>query len=194
MDARRGDPDANAAVKAILGTSAATGQAVVPGNFVAEVAAITSMGNPYRQLMNVQQVRAGLAVDIPYETTGLAAALLQGAYGSNKDNRDHSFGEAVATLYTIATIVDVGNQLLRHSEGAAEASVGAAWASTSAWPRATSSSMSPAARSRWASSRRCSPTATSRPTSTPSPPSHGRLPSATAWPTSRAGACGRRPR
>ena len=73
--------------------------------------------------MNVVSVPAGFAVDIPYETTGLSAALLQGAYGSNKDVRDHSFGEATATLYQIATIVDVGNQLLRASEGAAEANV-----------------------------------------------------------------------
>jgi HK97 family phage major capsid protein len=117
------DHQAELSAKAILGISAATGQAIVPNNFVAGIAEINVQANPYRQLMNVQTVSAGLAVDIPYEVTGYQAALLQGAYGSNKDVRDHAFGEATATLYQIATIVDVGNQLLRHSEGAAEANV-----------------------------------------------------------------------
>jgi HK97 family phage major capsid protein len=118
-----GDYEAMAAAKAVLGTSSATGQAIVPNNFVAEIAEINVQANPYRSLMSVQTVTAGLAVDLPYEVTGYQAALLQGAYGSNKDVRDHAFGEATATLYQIATIVDVGNQLLRHSEGAAEANV-----------------------------------------------------------------------
>jgi HK97 family phage major capsid protein len=60
-------------------------------------------------------------VDIPYEVTAISAALLQGAYGSNKDIRDFQFGRATATLYTIAQIADIGNQLLRQSNGAAEA-------------------------------------------------------------------------
>jgi HK97 family phage major capsid protein len=120
---RNGNYEAAESLKGILGTSAATGQAIVPNNFVAEIAEHNVLDNPYRQLMNVQQVPAGFAVDIPYELTGVQAALLQGAYGSNKDVRDHSFGEATATLYTIATIVDVGNQLLRASGGAAEANV-----------------------------------------------------------------------
>jgi HK97 family phage major capsid protein len=120
---RHGSYEAAEALKGILGTSAATGQAIAPNNFVAQIAENNIQDNPYRQLMNVQQVPAGFAVDIPYELTGVAAALLQGAYGSNKDVRDHSFGEATATLYTIATIVDVGNQLLRASNGAAEANV-----------------------------------------------------------------------
>jgi HK97 family phage major capsid protein len=115
--------EAEVAAKAILGTSNATGQSIVPNAFVAQVAEVNAQVNPYRDLMNVVRVPAAFAVDIPYETTGLAAALLQGAYGSNKDVRDHSFGEATATLYQIATIVDVGNQLLRASEGAAEANV-----------------------------------------------------------------------
>jgi HK97 family phage major capsid protein len=118
---RHGSHEAAEALKGVLGTSAATGQAIVPNNFVAQVAEINVQANPYRTLMNVQTVPAGFAVDIPYETTGYQAALLQAAYGSNKDVRDHSFGEATATLYTIATIVDVGNQLLRASGGAAEA-------------------------------------------------------------------------
>jgi HK97 family phage major capsid protein len=117
------DFEAMQATKAILGTSAANGQSIVPNNFVAQIAEINVQSNPYRELMSVQTVSGGFAIDIPYETTGYQAALLQGAYGSNKDVRDHAFGEATATLYTIATIVDVGNQLLRHSNGAAESNV-----------------------------------------------------------------------
>jgi HK97 family phage major capsid protein len=118
-----GSHEAMQAAKAVLGTSNATGLSIVPNSFVAQIAEINVQSNPYRELMSVQTVTAGLAVDIPYEVTGYQAALLQGAYGSNKDVRDHAFGEATATLYQIATIVDVGNQLLRHSEGAAEANV-----------------------------------------------------------------------
>ncbi len=71
---------------------------------------------------NVTSGVTGAVVDIPYEITGITAAPLQGAYGSNKDVRDFSFDRATATLYTIAQIADVGNQLLRQSNGAAEAS------------------------------------------------------------------------
>jgi HK97 family phage major capsid protein len=41
--------------------------------------------------------------------------------GSNKDIRDFSFNRATATLYTIAQIADIGNQLVRQSGGVAEA-------------------------------------------------------------------------
>jgi len=121
MDARRGDPEANSYVKSILGTSAATGQAMVPNNFVAGIAQWASGENIYRQCMNWQSVGAVTGVDVPYDTDAIEAALLQGAYGSNKDVRDFNFGEATATLYQIAQIVDIGNQLLRQSNGAAEA-------------------------------------------------------------------------
>jgi HK97 family phage major capsid protein len=59
-------------------------------------------------------------VNVPYEATAVTAALVQGAYGSNKDIRDFSFATATATLYTIAQIADIGNQLLRQSNGGAE--------------------------------------------------------------------------
>jgi HK97 family phage major capsid protein len=106
-----------------LGTSDATGQAVVPNNFVAGLVDQLALNNPYRELFDVVTGVRGAAVDIPYSITGITAALLQGAYGSNKDVRDFSFNQATATLYTIAQIADVGNQLLRQSEGAAEKSV-----------------------------------------------------------------------
>lgn len=121
-DARRGDPEANAYVKSVLGTSDATGQAIVPNSFVASLSPALATRNIFRQLMNVVPGITSAAVDIPYESTAVTAALKQGAYGSNKDVRDWSFDQVTATLYTLAQIADVGNQLLRQSGGAAEAS------------------------------------------------------------------------
>jgi len=122
VERKNGDPDAQEFVKAVLGTSVATGLAVVPNNFVASLVEQIAAGNIYRQIFNVTAGVSGSGVDIPYEITAVTAALLQGAYGSNKDVRDFSFARATATLYEIAQIADVGNQLLRQSNGAAEAS------------------------------------------------------------------------
>lgn len=121
VNRRIGDTDAQEFVKAVLGTSDATGQAIVPNNFVSSLVDALSLSNIYRNEFEVVTVN-GAAVDIPYVTTAITAALLQGAYGSNKDVRDFSFDQATATLYTIAQIADVGNQLLRQSNGAAEQS------------------------------------------------------------------------
>jgi len=118
---RNGDPDAQQFVKAVLGTSSATGTAIIPNNFVAGLVDQIAANNIYRDLFNVVNGVVGAGVDIPYEVTAITAALLQGAYGSNKDIRDFSFNRATATLYTIAQIADIGNQLLRQSNGAAEA-------------------------------------------------------------------------
>jgi len=122
VNRRSGDEDAQEFVKAVLGTSVATGQAIVPNNFVASLVEQIAATNIYRGLFNVVNGVTGAGVDIPYESTAITAALLQGAYGSNKDVRDFGFARATATLYTIAQIADVGNQLLRQSNGAAEAS------------------------------------------------------------------------
>jgi HK97 family phage major capsid protein len=122
VERRKGDTDAQEFVKAVLGTTAATGLAVVPGNFVATLVEQIALVNPYRDLFNVVDGVQGSGVNIPYEVTGITAALLQGAYGSNKDIRDFGFASATATLYQIAQIADIGNQLLRQSNGAAEAS------------------------------------------------------------------------
>jgi HK97 family phage major capsid protein len=119
--ARMGDPQSNEYVKAVLGTSDATGQAIVPNAFVAELVEQVGTRNPFRQLMTVNAGIRSNAVDIPYNSAAISAALVQGAYGSNKDIRDYSFGLATATLYTIAQIADISNQLLRQSGGVAEA-------------------------------------------------------------------------
>lgn len=120
VDATKGHTSAHEFIKAVLGTSDATGQALVPNNFVAELQRLSTQENIYRGLMTVVPNVAGAGVDIPYTLTAIQSALLQGAYGSNKDIRDFSFGQATATLYTIAQIVDLGNQLIRQSAGAAE--------------------------------------------------------------------------
>lgn len=122
VERRKGDPDAQEFVKAVLGTSAATGGALVPGNFVSTLVEQVALVNPYRELFNVVTGVQGAGVNIPYDATSITAALLQGAYGSNKDVRDFGFASATATLYTIAQIADIGNQLLRQSNGAAEQS------------------------------------------------------------------------
>lgn len=122
VNRRIGDTDAQEFVKAVLGTTDATGQAIVPNNFVAGLVEALSLSNIYRNEFTVTEVTNGNAVDIPYVTTAITAALLQGSYGSNKDVRDFGFAQATATLYQIAQIADVGNQLLRQSNGAAERS------------------------------------------------------------------------
>jgi HK97 family phage major capsid protein len=122
VERKNGDPDAVEYVKAVLGTSSATGQALVPGNFVSSLVGAIALVNPYRQEFDVIDGVSGSGVDIPYEITAVTAALLQGAYGSNKEVRDWQFAKATATLYTIAQIADVGNQLLRQSNGSAEKS------------------------------------------------------------------------
>jgi HK97 family phage major capsid protein len=121
IERKNGDTDAQEFVKAVLGTATATGLAIVPNNFVAGLVTQIAANNIYRELFNVVDGVTGAAVDIPYEVTAITAALLQGAYGSNKDIRDFSFARATATLYTIAQIADIGNQLLRQSNGGAEA-------------------------------------------------------------------------
>ena len=122
VERRHGDQDAAEFIKAVLGTSDATGQAIVPNNFVAGLVEALSLSNPYRGVFEVVDGVTGSGVDIPYEITAITSALLQGAYGSNKDVRDFSFNVATATLYQIAQIADIGNQLLRQSNGAAERS------------------------------------------------------------------------
>jgi HK97 family phage major capsid protein len=120
VNRRIGDTDAQEFVKAVLGTSAATGQAIVPQNFVSALVEQLALTNIYRGLFEVTNGVQGAGVNVPYEATAVTAALVQGAYGSNKDIRDFSFASATATLYTIAQIADIGNQLLRQSNGGAE--------------------------------------------------------------------------
>lgn len=117
------DPEAAYRIKALLGSTSANGAAIAPANAVASIQDYAGRANPWRSLITYRTVNAGFGVDIPYVTDVHQNALLQGAFGSNKDNRDVHFATESATLFTIAQIVDVSNQLLEASAGAAEAIV-----------------------------------------------------------------------
>jgi HK97 family phage major capsid protein len=114
------------AMKATVGDTDANGGYIIPNNFVAQVVEICQGRNIYRQIMNVVPGVRGNGVDIPYELDDSSLQRAQGqggesrSYGSNKDTRDFTLGSATANLFPLARIIDVGNQLLRYSEGAAE--------------------------------------------------------------------------
>ena len=154
VDARRGDPESNEYIKAVLGTSNATGLSIVPNNFVAEVAQRTSAGNVYRQICNVVTGINGAAVDIPYEADEISAALLQGAYGSNKDVRDFTFGEVTATCTPSRRLPTSGTSFSASPTEQPRQSPVGGWRSPSPRPRPRSSRTAPAPTSRAASSPR----------------------------------------
>ncbi len=108
--------------KATLGTSVATGLAVVPNNVVAKLVEIATAENIYRRLMTWVPGVATAGVDIPLEAAAPLRAVVA-PFGSTKENVDIAYLRYSATLYTIGRIHDVGNQLLRFSAGAAEADV-----------------------------------------------------------------------
>jgi HK97 family phage major capsid protein len=117
---------ATESTKATVGDTNANGGYLIPLNFVSQVVEICQGRNIWRQLMNVNNGVRGLGVNIPYELNddSLQRAIGQGgeaiAYGSNKDIRDFTVGSATASLFPLARIITVGNQLLRYSEGTAE--------------------------------------------------------------------------
>jgi HK97 family phage major capsid protein len=114
------------AMKATVGDSNANGGYIIPLNFVAQVVEICQGRNIWRQLMNVVPGVRGLGVNVPYELDDSSLIRAQGqggealAYGSNKDTRDFTVGSATASLFPLARIIRVGNQLLNYSEGSAE--------------------------------------------------------------------------
>jgi HK97 family phage major capsid protein len=109
------DPNA----KATLGTSDATGGYVVPNDIVNRVITTPTPANPYRELMTTLRLPRGSGAEQPIESIAAARAAVV-ARGATKPNRDVTLPSYTATLYTIAVIYDVANQLLRQSAGAAE--------------------------------------------------------------------------
>ena len=105
--------------KATLGTTDAAGGYIIPNNLVGSLIEHATARNPYRQLLNVISGVRGSAVDVPVEGLSPTRATVQ-AWGATKSNTDLTVSNYTATLYTLAHILDVSNQLLRHSEGAAE--------------------------------------------------------------------------
>jgi HK97 family phage major capsid protein len=75
--------------------------------------------NIYRNLLTV--VDAGFVIGVSVPSEGLIApqATIQ-AYGATKTNLNFTANLYTATMYTLAAIYDVGNQLLRNSRGNAE--------------------------------------------------------------------------
>jgi HK97 family phage major capsid protein len=114
-----GNPDP--AAKATLGTTDAAGGYLVPNNMVADIERTKANVNIYRSLMTVVTGVTGDAVDVPFTNAASRAVVV--ARGDTKPNTNLVIGNYTATLYTLAKIYDVANQLLRHSAGAAEREV-----------------------------------------------------------------------
>lgn len=105
--------------KATLGTTDGTGGYIVPGNRVARVIEIATATNPARRLFNVVRINAGSGAELPLAGIGPDRAAVV-ARGETKPNKNISLASYSASLYTLAQIYDVANQLLRQSAGAAE--------------------------------------------------------------------------
>ena len=107
--------------KATVGGTNAAGGYLVPAPVVS---AINYQATPGRAVVDLFQtindVR-GTGVAIPFEDANsvYSRAIIAGA-GTLKENSNFLVNSYTATLYTLARIYDVGNQLLRQSEGAAE--------------------------------------------------------------------------
>ena len=107
------------AAKATVGDTDAAGGYLVPNNVVADInlqaTAPRSVVDLFDQINGVR----GTGVDVPWEQEGISRAVIA-APGTTKENSNLIVNNYTATLYTLARIFDVGNQLLRHSQGAAE--------------------------------------------------------------------------
>lgn len=107
------------AAKATVGDTDAAGGYLVPNPVVADINLQATAPRSVVDLFdNVNGVR-GSAVDIPWEQEGISRAVIA-LPGATKENSNFIANNYTATLYTLARIFDVGNQLLRHSQGAAE--------------------------------------------------------------------------
>jgi HK97 family phage major capsid protein len=107
--------------KATLGDTDAAGGYLVPNNVVTDINRQATPGRAVVDLFTTITDVRGSAVDIPFEDTNtvLSRAVIAAA-GATKENKNFIVNNYTATLYTLARIFDVGNQLLRQSQGAAE--------------------------------------------------------------------------
>lgn len=107
--------------KATVGDSDGAGGYLVPNNVVADINLQAVPGRAVVDLFTVIDGVRGSAVDIPWEdgNSTYSRAVIAAA-GATKENKNFLVNNYTATLYTLARIFDVGNQLLRQSEGAAE--------------------------------------------------------------------------
>lgn len=105
--------------KATLGDTATAGGNVVPPAVLERVVTISTAIDIYRNLMTFTDAGYVIGVSIPSEgSIALKAGIA--AYGATKANLNFTANLYTATMYTLAAIYDVGNQLLRNSRGAAE--------------------------------------------------------------------------
>lgn len=113
--------DIPAESKATIGDSDGAGGYLVPNNVVADINLQAIPGRAVVDLFTVVDGVRGSAVDIPFQdgNSTLTRAVIAAA-GATKENKNFLVNNYTATLYTLARIYDVGNQLLRQSEGAAE--------------------------------------------------------------------------
>jgi HK97 family phage major capsid protein len=107
--------------KATVGDSDGAGGYLVPNNVVADINIQATPGRAVVELFTVIDGVRGSAVDIPWED-GLStfSRAVIASPGATKENKNFLVNNYTATLYTLARIFDVGNPLLRQSEGAAE--------------------------------------------------------------------------
>ena len=106
--------------KATLTSSTGAGAGyLIPNALVTDVILAATAKNIYRQVMQVITGVRTLTIQVPTEGPVPTRAQVV-AEGATKTNLGLSLANYTATLYTLAQIFDVSNQLLRHSTGAAE--------------------------------------------------------------------------
>lgn len=113
--------DAPSESKATVGDTNAAGGFLVPAPVIRDINQQATPGRAVVDLFTTITDVRGSGVAIPWEdsNTVLSRAVIAAA-GATKENKNFIVGSYTATLYTLARIFDVGNQLLRQSEGAAE--------------------------------------------------------------------------
>lgn len=111
--------DVPAESKATLGDTTGAGGYLVPNNVVTDFIEVSKVETVVRNLFNIVDAGFVAGIDIPTEGLAPTRAVVQ-PYGQTKENLDLTTARYTATMYTIARIYDVGNQLLRNSRGGAE--------------------------------------------------------------------------
>ena len=106
--------------KATLTSSTGAGAGyLIPNALVTDVILAATAKNIYRQVMQVIDGVRTLTIQVPTEGPQPLRAQIV-AEGATKTNLGFGLSNYTVTLYTLAQIFDVSNQLLRHSTGAAE--------------------------------------------------------------------------
>lgn len=120
-----GDGDAmtyDAASKSTLGSTAATGGWIIPNYPVDDLIKPSSYTTPILQLATVVRGLNVGGVDIPFRTTAPTASVVI-PWGDQKTLTDLTYNGYTATMYTLASIYNIGQQFARKSMGAAEQDV-----------------------------------------------------------------------